>query len=198
MPTKNEIIEQWFKEGLVQKIVRKVSRGSDDPKWEDLVQIVYIYLLEKPEELIQKMYADGTYKYLAARMVMRQITSYRSKWYYDTRRFWAYSLGDEIPEYLNAIDKTERELTELYRDLSRFLTDEEREMVELYLVYGSVSDMGKANGIDNIKGAEGQAYRKRFKKVLSKLRLLRAAEDKGWKPSSRTGFASPLYIRENK
>ena len=193
--TKNEIIEQWFREGLVQNIVKKVSRNSKDSKWDDLVQIVYLYLLNKPDELIQKIYSDGSYKYLAARMVMRQITSYRSKWYYDTRRFWAYSLGDEIPEYTNAVDKTEKELYQLYNDLKSHLTEEEREMIEMYLYYGSVADMGKAKGIYNIKSAEGQAYRKKFKKTVDKMRLLRASEDKGWKPAVRTGTASPLSDR---
>lgn len=194
--TKNEIIEQWFREGVVQNIVRKVSKGSTDAKWDDLVQIVYMYLLEKPDELIHKMYEDRSYNYLAAKMVMRQVTSYHSKWYYDTRRMWAYNLGDEVPGYFNAVDKTEKELTELYNDLANYLTDDERETVGLYLYYGSVVDMAKAKGIDNIRSAEGQAYRRNFKKVIDKLHLLRASEEKGWKPSPRKGTSSPLSTRQ--
>ena len=187
--TKNEIIEIWFREGLVQNIVRKVSKGSDDQKWDDLVQIVYVYLLEKPEELIQKIYKDGTYRYLAARMVMRQVTSKRSKWYYDTRRFWAYSLGDEIPEYLNAKNPNEEEVISLYKDMKPVLTQEEREMVDMYIVFGSVREVARAKfgkGVD-LHSGEVQALRRKYKKVFARLRLLRATMQKGWKPTALKG-----------
>lgn len=187
--TKNEIIEIWFREGLVQNIVRKVSKGSDDQKWDDLVQIVYVYLLEKPEELIQKIYKDGTYRYLAASMVMRQVTSKRSKWYYDTRRFWAYSLGDEIPEYLNAKNPSEEELIELYNDIKPLLTEEERELIDVYIIFGSVREVARAKmgrGV-NLHSGEVQALRRKYKKVFARLRLLRATMQKGWKPTALKG-----------
>ena len=187
--TKNEIIETWFKEGLVQNIVRKVSKGSDDQKWDDLVQIVYVYLLEKPEELIQKIYKDGTYRYLAASMVMRQVKSTRSKWYYDTRRFWAYSLGDEIPEYLNAKNPSEEEVISLYKEMKPVLTQEEREMVDMYIVFGSVREVARAKmgkGV-NLHSGEVQALRRKYKKVFARLRLLRATMQKGWKPTALKG-----------
>lgn len=183
MLTKNEIIEQWFNEGLVQKIVKKVSKGSTDAKWDDLIQIVYIYLLEKPEELIQKMHEDGSYKYLAARMVMRQITSYRSKWYYDTRRFWAYSLGDEVQGYLNAKAPDEEEMIALYKDIADIIPKEDKELVDTYLMYGTVREVARAKfGEDiDLHSAEVQTLRRRYKKIFANLRLLRAAEQKGWK-----------------
>ena len=187
--TKNEIIEIWFREGLVQNIVRKVSKGSDDQKWDDLVQIVYVYLLEKPEELIQKIYKDGTYRYLAASMVMRQVKSTRSKWYYDTRRFWAYSLGDEIPEYLNAKNPSEEEVISLYKDMKPVLTKKEREMVDMYIVFGSVREVARAKfgkGVD-LHSGEVQALRRKYKKVFARLRLLRAIMQKGWKPTALKG-----------
>lgn len=187
--TKNEIIEIWFREGLVQNIVRKVSKGSDDQKWDDLVQIVYVYLLEKPEELIQKIYKDGTYRYLAASMVMRQVKSTRSKWYYDTRRFWAYSLGDEIPEYLNAKNPSEEEVISLYKDMKPVLTQKEREMVDMYIVFGSVREVARAKfgkGVD-LHSGEVQALRRKYKKVFARLRLLRATMQKGWKPTVLKG-----------
>ena len=187
--TKNEIIEQWFREGLVQNIVKKVSNGSDDQKWDDLVQIVYIYLLEKPEELIQKIYKDGSYRYLAARMVMRQVTSTRSKWYYDTRRFWAYSLGDEIPEYTNAKNPSEEELIELYNDIKPLLTEEERELIDVYIIFGSTGEVAKAKfgeGV-NLHSAEVQALRRKYKKAFNRLRLIRASQEKGWKPTALRG-----------
>ena len=187
MPTKNEIIEQWFKEGLVQNIVKKVSRNSDDQKWDDLVQIVYSYMLEKPEELIQKINDDGSYKYLAARMVMRQITSYRSKWYYDTRRFWAFSLGDEVPGYSHAKAPEEEELISLYRDISVMLTPEEKELVDLYLVFGSVAEVAKSKGYTDLHGAETQALRRKYKRVFAELRKIRASEQEGWKPVALKG-----------
>lgn len=187
--TKNEIIEIWFREGLVQNIVRKVSKGSDDQKWDDLVQIIYVYLLEKPEELIQKIYKDGTYRYLAASMVMRQVTSKRSKWYYDTRRFWAYSLGDEIPEYLNAKNPSEEEVISLYKDMKPLLTEEERELIDVYIIFGSVREVARAKfgkGVD-LHSGEVQALRRKYKKVFARLRLLRATMQKGWKPTALKG-----------
>lgn len=187
--TKNEIIEIWFREGLVQNIVRKVSKGSDDQKWDDLVQIVYVYLLEKPEELIQKIHKDGTYRYLAASMVMRQVKSKRSRWYYDTRRFWAYSLGDEIPEYLNAKNPNEEEVISLYKEMKPVLTQEEREMVDMYIVFGSVGEVARAKfgkGVD-LHSGEVQALRRRYKKVFSRLRIIRATMQKGWKPTALRG-----------
>ena len=53
--TKNEIIEQWYREGVVQDVLRNIVGNSADPKYDDLVSIVYMALLEKPEELIQKL-----------------------------------------------------------------------------------------------------------------------------------------------
>lgn len=86
--SKNEIVESWYREGVVQDIVRKFSRHSKDrSKWEDLISIVYLSLLEKEEEVIQQLQETGTYRFYIARMVCNQVKSSESSWYYKVLRY---------------------------------------------------------------------------------------------------------------
>lgn len=143
--TKNEIIEQWFRENVVQDIVRKVTNGKQDAKYDDLIQIVYVYLLEKPDDFIESLYNSGEYKYFIARMVMLQLTSPRSKHYYHLRRFSAKSSKYDY----NKPDDTEEgneDREQLYQ-LMDLLPEEDREILQLYDYYGSKKEIMARSGM---------------------------------------------------
>ena len=157
--TKNEIIEKWFRENVVQDIVRKVTDGKQDAKYDDLISIVYMYLLQKPEELIQELYQNGQYKYFISKMVMLQLTSTRSKHYYHIRRFSAHSSEYDLNK--PATDDDKGEIEKIY-ELIDLLPDDEKEVIRLYDFYGNRKEVTKHLGLSDfiVKKKLNNAFRK--------------------------------------
>ena len=142
--TKNEIIEQWFRGNVVQDIVKKVSNGSNDAKYDDLVSIVYLFLLEKDEGFIQDLYEKGQYRYYISRMVMLQLISPRSRWYYQTRLFSSRSSEYDV----NKPDSTtENEQKQQLYELIDLMPPLDAKILTLYDYYGTKVEVGKELGI---------------------------------------------------
>ncbi|MBO7323643.1 MAG: sigma-70 family RNA polymerase sigma factor [Methanobrevibacter sp.] len=139
---KNEIVEKWFREGVVQSIVKKASNGKKDAKYDDLISIVYLYLLEKPEELIQQLYQNGQYRYFIARMVMLQLTSPRSNHYYTIRRFSALSSEYDVNKPDNSDEEERKELEEVIE----LLPEDDKEWLKLYDYYNSKKEVVEHTG----------------------------------------------------
>lgn len=89
--SKNQILEKWYRENVVQDIVRHYS-GIDR---EEVVAMIYAYLCEKDEELIQHLYESGEYRFYISRMVSNQIISNDSPYYRQNR------IGEDITPYTN-------------------------------------------------------------------------------------------------
>lgn len=99
--TKNEVIEELSKEGIVEKIVYKLLSSSknrfDAP--DDLIQDIYLLLLEKEDELVISLYNKGEIGYYLLRIARNQLLSKNSPYYTKYIKFRAYS--DEITQAAN-------------------------------------------------------------------------------------------------
>lgn len=77
---KYKIIDEISKDKLVEEIVYNIgSKGDEDLK--DLIQDIYINLLEKEDNLIETLYNTNQLKYYIIRMVVNNIHSKNSPYY---------------------------------------------------------------------------------------------------------------------
>ena len=94
--TKYEVINIIAREHLVEKIVTKLLSSSKNPFDcpEDLIQDVYLLLIEKSDKLIVDLYERGELGYYILKVVRNQLLSVNSKYYYTYIKFGANS--DEL------------------------------------------------------------------------------------------------------
>ena len=77
---KQEIIQEISKDKVVEEIVYNIgSKGDEDLK--DLIQDIYINLLEKEDNLIENLYSTNQLKFYIIRMVVNNIHSKNSPYY---------------------------------------------------------------------------------------------------------------------
>ena len=77
---KYKIIDEISKQKIVEEIVYNIGdRGDEDLK--DLVQDIYINLLEKEDNLIETLYSENQLKFYIIRMVVNNIHSKNSPYY---------------------------------------------------------------------------------------------------------------------
>ena len=77
---KQEIIQEISKNKVVEEVVYNIgSKGDEDLK--DLIQDIYINLLEKEDNLIETLYNTNQLKFYIIRMVVNNIHSKNSPYY---------------------------------------------------------------------------------------------------------------------
>lgn len=77
---KYSIIDEISKDKLVEEIVYNIGdRGDEDLK--DLIQDIYINLLEKENDLIENLYSTNQLKFYIVKMVVNNIHSKNSPYY---------------------------------------------------------------------------------------------------------------------
>ena len=77
---KYKIIDEISRDKIVEEIVYNIGdRGDEDLK--DLIQDIYINLLEKEDNLIKNLYGTNQLKYFIIRMVVNNIHSKNSPYY---------------------------------------------------------------------------------------------------------------------
>lgn len=77
---KYSIIDEISKDKLVEEIVYNIGdKGDEDLK--DLIQDIYINLLEKEDSLIENLYSTNQLKFYIIRMVVNNIHSKNSPYY---------------------------------------------------------------------------------------------------------------------
>ena len=77
---KQEIIQEISKDKVVEEIVYNIgSKGDEDLK--DLIQDIYINLLEKEDNLIENLYSTNQLKFYIITMVVNNIHSKNSPYY---------------------------------------------------------------------------------------------------------------------
>lgn len=77
---KYNIIDEISKDKLVEEIVYNIGdRGDEDLK--DLIQDIYINLLEKEDSLIENLYSTNQLKFYIVKMVVNNIHSKNSPYY---------------------------------------------------------------------------------------------------------------------
>lgn len=78
--SKYKIIDEISKDKLVEEVVYNIGdRGDEDLK--DLIQDIYINLLEKEDSLIENLYSTNQLKFYIIRMVVNNIHSKNSPYY---------------------------------------------------------------------------------------------------------------------
>ena len=96
--TKYEVINIIAREHLVDRIVNKLLSSSKNPFDcpEDLIQDVYLLLLEKGDKLIVDLYERGELAYYLLRVARNQLLSKNSPYYTKYIKFLAHC--DDISE----------------------------------------------------------------------------------------------------
>lgn len=85
------IVERIAKERVIETIIENVAKSPldrdggtlSDPYLQDLAQDLYLDLLQKPQDKIQEMYESGELRWYCTRMVVNNIKSKNSRYYYD-------------------------------------------------------------------------------------------------------------------
>lgn len=101
--TKYDVLDVIAKEHLVEKIVYKLLPCSKNPFdcSEDLIQDVYLLLIEKSDKLIVDLYERGELGYYILKVVRNQLLSVNSKYYYTYIKLGANS--DDLTQATNTI-----------------------------------------------------------------------------------------------
>lgn len=128
--TKNEIIEQWAKDKVVEDIAKHYNAECLD----DLCQMIYLDLLQKDDSIIQELNDNGQYKFFISRMISNQVKSYNSPFYrkvigftYENARIDDHSFKLSVDD-----DRTKQDLIERIYDEIDALPDDLRRILMLY------------------------------------------------------------------
>ena len=94
--TKCDVVEKLYKDGTVDRIIYKLLSSSKNPFDcpEDLIQDIYLLLLQKDDDLIVNLYNKDEIGYYLLRVVRNQLLSKNSPYYTKYIKFLANS--DEI------------------------------------------------------------------------------------------------------
>ena len=106
--TKVEIVDELSRTNTVEKIIYKLLPCSKNPFDcpEDLIQDIYLLLLQKDDDLIVNLYNKGEIGYYLLRVVRNQLLSKNSSYYYTYIKLGANS--DDISEAANTIFEEDR------------------------------------------------------------------------------------------
>lgn len=101
--TKYEVIDIIAREHLVEKIVYKLLPCSKNPfdYPEDLIQDIYLILLNSDENLIVSLYNKGELGFYLLKVARNQLLSVNSKYYYTYIKLGANS--DDLTQAANTI-----------------------------------------------------------------------------------------------
>ena len=106
--TKVEIIDELSRTNTVEKIIYKLLPTSknqfDCP--DDLIQDIYVLLLEKDDKLIIDLYNKGELGFYLLRIAKNQLLSANSPYFYKYIKFRAQS--DDISEAAHIVEEDTR------------------------------------------------------------------------------------------
>ena len=99
--TKYEVLDIIARDHLVERIVNKLLSSSKNPFDcpEDLIQEIYLLLLQKDDDLIVNLYDKGELAYYLLKIARNQLLSVNSKYYYTYIKLGAQS--DDITQAAN-------------------------------------------------------------------------------------------------
>lgn len=96
---RNDIITEIYKSDIVNEVISNISKVSknDFERYylNDLAQDIYMELLQKDEELLNKMYTDGSLNFYIIRIIKNNICSTTSRYHYLYRR-WFSNIDENI------------------------------------------------------------------------------------------------------
>ena len=101
--TKYEVVDIIAKEHLVERIVNKLLSSSKNPFdcSEDLIQDLYLILLQKDDDLIVNLYNKDEIGFYLLKVARNQLLSVNSKYYYTYIKLGAQS--DDLTQAANTI-----------------------------------------------------------------------------------------------
>lgn len=100
--TKNAVIAWMARNRVVEEMIHNTAKGSENPAYDDLAQMIYLSLLEKDDEKIKAMYEKGELRWFIARMVTNNMRSTTSPFWYRYRKPTLYQpIEDIITDEMN-------------------------------------------------------------------------------------------------
>ena len=99
--TKCDVVEKLYKDGTVDRIIYKLLSSSKNPFDcpEDLIQDIYLLLLQKDDDLIVNLYNKGEIGFYLLKIAKNQLLSANSPYYQKYIRFQSNS--DDITQATN-------------------------------------------------------------------------------------------------
>ena len=90
--TSNQIINELAKNKVIEKLVANISPDDNSPGSlssdnQDLSQLIYLTLLEKPNSLIEDLYSKGELIFYVIRIITRNVYSTTSPYYRTIKKF---------------------------------------------------------------------------------------------------------------
>ena len=82
-----EIINELAKNKVIEKLVANISPDDNPPDNQDLSQLIYLTLLEKPNSLIEDLYSKGELIFYVIRIITRNVYSTTSPYYRTIKKF---------------------------------------------------------------------------------------------------------------
>ena len=106
--TKCDVVEKLYKDGTVDRIIYKLLSSSKNPFDcpEDLIQEIYLLLLQKDDDLIVNLYNKDEIGFYLLKIARNQLLSKNSPYYTKYIKFKAQS--DDISEAANTIFEEDR------------------------------------------------------------------------------------------
>lgn len=103
--TKCDVVEKLYKDGTVDRIIYKLLSSSKNPFDcpEDLIQDIYLLLLQKDDDLIVNLYNKDEIGFYLLKIARNQLLSKNSPYYQKYIRLLANS--DEINKAANIPEK---------------------------------------------------------------------------------------------
>lgn len=104
-----EIIGKLASERVIETIIDNVARISinRDDTLKDLSQMLYLDLLEKDPSKIEDLYESGQLQYFLTRMVINNIESKNSPYYYTYKK---YQMLSSPIDSIDVIDTTKNKI----------------------------------------------------------------------------------------
>ena len=99
--TKCDVVEKLYKDGTVDRIIYKLLSSSKNPFDcpEDLIQDIYLLLLQKDDDLIVNLYNKDEIGFYLLKIARNQLLSKNSPYYTKYIKFKAQS--DDITQAAN-------------------------------------------------------------------------------------------------
>lgn len=84
---KMQIVATLAGEKAVERMVENIARKPLTPELKDLVQMVYVILLEYDAGKVEELWNCGEISFFIARIILNQYRSNTSQFYYQIRQF---------------------------------------------------------------------------------------------------------------
>lgn len=91
-------IKKIAEQHIVESVVKNVTNNSKDEDLKDLCNDIYLELMEKPESVLSGIYERDQIQYYITRIVLNNVNSKTSRFYYKYRRWKLMKSEGEIPE----------------------------------------------------------------------------------------------------